>query len=91
MKRRELMAIVAVAAGLSSAMSTTTHAYAGQKGNDRHDNGPSVGFELKGHWRGFDFDFDHWPRHPGHFIGHGHFHHGHGHGWGHHHHDHDIY
>ena len=31
MKRRELMAIVALAAGLSSGLSTTTHAYAGPK------------------------------------------------------------
>lgn len=83
MKRKELMAIVAVAAGLSSGVAATTHAYAAPKlgiehGQDNDDRGGPFGFGG-----------DH--VHPGHFIGQGHFHHGNGHGYGHNHHDHDIY
>lgn len=83
MKRKELMAIVAVAAGLSSGVVLTSHAYAAPKhGVEQAQNNGKLGVgQLKNNG----------IIHPGHFIGRGHFHHGNGNGWGHHHHDHDIY
>ena len=46
MKRKELMAIVALAAGLTGAVSTTSHAYAG------NGNKPAVEQEHPGHFIG---------------------------------------
>lgn len=94
MKRKELMAIVAVAAGLTSGVAATTHAYAAPKfgfeqGQDNDDRGDR--FDRFDRFGRFAAMFDHDHRHPGHFIGRGHFEHGNGHGFGHHHHDHDIY
>lgn len=66
MKRRELMAIVALAAGLSSSMAATSNAYAGPKAA-AHSNGQTHPghFIGKGH-------FEHGNGH-----GYGHNHHDH--------------
>ena len=88
MKRKELMAIVALAAGLTAGVAATTDANAGSRVQEERGNSNIA--RSFGYGR-FDVDVDFYVRHPGHFIGRGHFHHGNGFGWGHHHHDHDIY
>ena len=53
MKRRELMAMVALASGLSSSLSTTTHAYAKQPSAAAIEQGGKVHpghFIGKGHF-----------------------------------------
>jgi hypothetical protein len=98
MKRKELMAIVALAAGLSGAVSTTTHAYAGNKsedkGNDHTQVAASGDLNALGNRFGFGFGFgrdndeddDDGVRGNGHgpHFGwtHGHGHFHHGHGHG---------
>lgn len=62
MKRRELMAIVALAAGLSSALSTTTHAYAGPKSTVEQSNthpGHFVGHGHFSHGNGHGYGHNH--------------------------------
>lgn len=50
MKRRELMAIVALAAGFSSGLSVTTHAYAGPKSAVEQENARPGHFIGRGHF-----------------------------------------
>ena len=64
MKRKELMAIVALAAGLTGAVSTTSHAYAGN-GNG---NKPGVEQNHPGHFIGQG----HFHHGNGHGYGHNH-------------------
>lgn len=65
MKRRELMAIVTLAAGLSSSLSATTHAYAGAKPAVEHETAHPGHFIGRGHF------------HHGNGHGYGHNHHDH--------------
>jgi hypothetical protein len=64
MKRKELMAIVALAAGLSGAVSTTTHAYAG--------NGNKPGVENEQDHPGHFIGQGHFRHGNGHGYGHNH-------------------
>jgi hypothetical protein len=65
MKRRELMAIVTLAAGLSSGLSATTHAYAGNRPAIEQRHAHPGHFIGRGHF------------HHGNGHGYGHNHHDH--------------
>lgn len=58
MKRRELMAIVAIAAGLSSGLAATTNAYAGPKAGVEHP-GHFIGKGHFHHGNGHGYGHDH--------------------------------